>query len=211
MFQLKNIKFKNVIDIDYLEIKDANLTIISGKSGSGKTTLLKMLNLLISPDSGEIYYNGKNLKNVDPIVHRREVLMLPQNPTIFSGSILENIKLGFKFSNKKLPSENIIIKMLKSLNLNKDLNTDARNLSGGEKQKLAAARILLLNPKVILLDEPTSALDDENEDDLISEIVNYSSNHGIKIIMITHSTSLKEKYKDNIITLDNGRVVKWRE
>ncbi|MBU5670067.1 ATP-binding cassette domain-containing protein [Peptoniphilus sp. MSJ-1] len=208
MFVLKNVKFKEILDIDYLEIPDDKITLIIGQSGSGKSTLLKLLNILISPDDGEIFYNKKNLNDVDVIRHRREVLMLPQNPTIFNGSILDNFKLAFNYQGKKIPWEEEISKELLNLNLDKSLSEDATKLSGGEKQKLQAARGLLLKPKVILLDEPTSALDRENEDEVIEKIIENANKNNIKLIMVTHSNYLQEKYCDNIIRLSNGRVVK---
>lgn len=211
MFVLKNVKYKEILDIDYLEIPDDKITLIIGQSGSGKSTLLKLLNILISPDNGEIFYNGRNLNDVDVIKHRREVLMLPQNATIFNGSILDNFKLAFNYQGKKIPSKEEISKELLNLNLDKSLSEDATKLSGGEKQKLQAARGLLLKPKVILLDEPTSALDRENEDELIEKIIENANKDNIKLIMVTHSNYLQEKYSDNIIRLNDGRVVKWEE
>lgn len=201
MFTLKDIKFKDILDIKNLEIKKENVTIISGPSGSGKSTLLKMLNNLLSPDEGDIYYKDENIKNLDPIKLRRQVLMLPQSPTVFKGSIYDNIKLGFKYSGKTLPDKNTIKKALDDFNLDKDLDEDAGNLSGGEKQKLAIVRVILLRPQVFLLDEPTSALDRENEDEVMEQIIEFAQENNIKIIMVTHSNYLKDKYSEDIIDI----------
>lgn len=72
MFELKNIKFKDILDIPYLKINEGKVTVITGPSGSGKSTLLKMLNKMQSPTSGEIYYKGENIKKINPIMLRRE-------------------------------------------------------------------------------------------------------------------------------------------
>ena len=201
MFTLKDIKFKDILDIKNLEIKKENVTIISGPSGSGKSTLLKMLNNLLSPDEGDIYYKDENIKDLDPINLRRKVLMLPQSPTVFNGTIYDNIKLAFKYSEKRIPDKDTIKKALDDFNLDKDLDDDAGNLSGGEKQKLAIVRIILLKAQVFLLDEPTSALDRENEDEVMEKIIGFAQKEDIKIIMVTHSNYLKGKYNEDIIDI----------
>lgn len=100
MFKIVELKYKNILDIDYLEIQGNKITCIVGESGSGKTTLLKLLNKLISPDKGEIYFKGRALKDWDTIEIRRKVTMLPQNPIIFNGNIRDNLLIGLKFSEK---------------------------------------------------------------------------------------------------------------
>lgn len=169
MYKLKEVKYKDILDIDNLHIPKHNITCIVGESGSGKTTLLRLLNKLISPNRGEITYKEKSLEAIDPIKLRREVIMLPQTPAIFSGSVKENLLIGLKFSEKTFVSDKELSSILKTVKLNKELEEDAGKLSGGEKQRLALGRIMLLEPEVYLLDEPSSALDEETEQMIIKE------------------------------------------
>lgn len=143
----------------------------------------------------------ENIKDLDPIALRRKVLMLPQSPTVFNGTIYDNIKLAFKYSGKSIPGKDTIKKALDDFNLDKDLDDDAGNLSGGEKQKLAIVRIILLKAQVFLLDEPTSALDRENEDEVMEKIIKFAQKEDIKIIIVTHSNYLKGKYNEDIIDI----------
>ncbi|MFW6264973.1 MAG: ATP-binding cassette domain-containing protein, partial [Bacillota bacterium] len=97
-------------------------------------------------------------------------------------------------------------KLMKKVGLNHELDTDTNNLSGGEKQRLALARILLLEPDILLLDEPSSALDEETEEFIINMVVNYIKKKEGTLIMVTHSRSVASTYGDFIITLNNGKI-----
>ncbi len=208
MFILKEIKYKNILEIDYLEIPFNQVICIVGESGSGKTTLIRLLNHLISCDSGDIYYKDTDLKDYDPVQLRREVVMLPQVPIIFPGTIKDNLLLGLELSEKPLVSEETLLKMMQTINLNKDLQTDAFELSGGEKQRLALARILLMAPDVLILDEPSSSLDEDTEIFIIEKLVDYTKSNYKTLIMVTHSKKLAQKYGENVISMEKGIIKK---
>ena len=159
MFKIENLKYKNILDVKNLEIRSNIVTTIVGKSGSGKTTLLKLLNKLISPESGKVYYLGNDLEQVDSIAHRRNVVMLSQTPVVFAGSVKDNLLIGLDFSEKPHPSDDKLIEVLHKVHLNLSLSADADKLSGGEKRRLYLLRLLLQQPNVLLLDEPTNDLD----------------------------------------------------
>lgn len=205
MFEIKNLKYKDILNIDHLNINKNSVTSIVGESGSGKTTLLKMLNNIISPDEGEIYYNGKELNQFNPIDLRRRVVMLPQTPIIYKGSILDNILIGKKFSKSEIYDIKEIETLLEKFNVNKKLNEPAENLSGGEKQRVCLIRVLIMNPEVILLDEPTSALDENTEDLVINYVVEYVKKNNKTLIMVTHSKEIAKKYSDHIIEINKRR------
>ncbi|KXZ39232.1 putative ABC transport system ATP-binding protein [Alkalithermobacter thermoalcaliphilus JW-YL-7 = DSM 7308] len=207
MFLLKEVKYKNILNIKSLNIKQYKVTCIVGESGSGKTTLLRLLNKLISCDSGEIFYNNQPLTDINPIELRRNVVMLPQVPPIFKGSIKDNLLIGLKFSKKPLASDNQLYDVLKLVKLNKKLNQDAEKLSGGEKQRVALARVLLMKPEVLLLDEPSSALDEDTEHMLIDALVNYTKENGKTLIMVTHSKKVANEFSDEIIEIKEGMVI----
>src|SRR5699024_11465138 len=97
MFHLKNIIVRDVIEIESLTL-DASVISIEGQSGSGKSTLLRLLNNLDDPTSGEIYLQEKNIKEINPRELRKRVVMLPQSPTLFDGTIRDNLIIGLTFS-----------------------------------------------------------------------------------------------------------------
>ncbi len=208
MFYLKNIKYKNILDIAELTIPPKVVTCIVGQSGSGKTTLLRLLNNLISPDSGEIFYNNNLLNTINSTNLRREVVMLSQSPGIFQGTIKDNLLIGLNFSEKPPVEDLKLTNMLNMLKLNKDLDEDAEKLSGGEKQRLALGRILLMEPAVLLLDEPSSALDEDTENIIIESIITYVKSSNKTLIMITHSSKVAETYGDNIVKIHSGSILK---
>jgi len=211
VFTLKEVKFNDILYIKELTIAEKKTTAMVGKSGSGKTTLLKLLNKLISPDSGTIYYRDTPLETIDSVALRREVVMMPQTPVIFEGNIRENLLIGLKFSEKKLPPDGRLMSVLQAVGLDKKLDEPAHLLSGGEKQRLALARLMLMVPRVWLLDEPSSALDKETEDEVMKKIMDFGKRNGSTIIFVTHSTPMAEKYAEGIIEIENGEIVSIKQ
>nr|WP_300006314.1 ABC transporter ATP-binding protein [Tissierella sp.] len=203
MFQIKDLKFKSILNIHDLKIKENKITSIVGKSGSGKTTFLKMLNKMITPDSGSILYNNRDIKEIDAVQLRREVIMLGQTPAIFPGNIRDNLLIGRKFSGKEALPDQELTAMLKKLGLNKSLNEEASNLSGGEQQRVALGRVIIADPQVFLLDEPSSALDSKTENLIISSLADYSKENNKTLIMVTHSLDIGREFSDFIIEIKN--------
>ncbi|MGM0548892.1 MAG: ABC transporter ATP-binding protein [Bacillota bacterium] len=206
MFRIENLKFKNILQIDNLQIEKNFITSILGKSGGGKTTFLKLLNHMLSCDKGKIFYKEKQIEDYDPVKLRREVVMLPQNPKIFKGTIKENFKITEKITNNNYSNNKKYKKLLKKVSLEKTLDLNAEILSGGEKQRLALARVMLLEPKVLLLDEPSSSLDLKTETKIIKMVVNYVRENDRTLIMVTHSSDIANKFSDRIISIENGKI-----
>ncbi|MFW6237923.1 MAG: ABC transporter ATP-binding protein, partial [Halanaerobiales bacterium] len=204
MFELKNVKFKGILYIQDLLIEGGEITCIVGKSGGGKTTLLKLLNNMISPDSGIIRYRGRDLEDYDPLALRREVLMLPQNPVMFPGTIRDNFCRTLDYTESDFSGEESFHMLLDKVGLEMDLDSRADRLSGGEKQRVALARVLLLEPEVLLLDEPSSSLDEDTEAAIIRMVVDYIGEKEGTLVMVTHSRSVAGRYGDVIITLGDG-------
>lgn len=207
MFKIENVQYKNILEIPSLEIHEDKITAIVGESGSGKTTLLKLLNKMINPSKGDIYYKGKNINELNPIELRRKVVMLPQNPVMFPGSIKENLLIGLKFAEKPLLEEQKLKDMMEIVYLEKGLNEGVDKLSGGEKQRVALGRTLLLGPEVFLFDEPSSALDEDSEGAVIRNIVKYIKENKKTLIMVTHSRKMAEEYSDYTIEMDDGKIL----
>ncbi len=202
MFQLENIIVNNVIEIDSLTL-DADVISIEGQSGSGKSTLLRLLNNLDSPASGNIYLQDKNIQEIPPTKLRKRVVMLPQSTTVFDGTIRDNLVVGFTFSGQSLPTDNELNNMLKKVWIDKDLDTSASDLSGGEQQRMALARLLLMkDAEVFLLDEPSSDLDDKTMEHVMKEFIQLAKERNQQIIMVTHDTTVSENFADSIINMD---------
>jgi putative ABC transport system ATP-binding protein len=164
MFKLEKIKFKNILNIEEILLEENRVTAILGSSGGGKTTFLKLLNNMITADQGTITYQGKDIESYDPVSLRREIVMLPQDPQIFKGTIKDNFTKTEAITDNENSRNLNYNELLQKVSLTQDLNDAADNLSGGEKQRLALARVMLLEPKVLLLDEPSSSLDKKTEE-----------------------------------------------
>ncbi|MDR5659685.1 ABC transporter ATP-binding protein [Serpentinicella sp. ANB-PHB4] len=211
MFELINVTYKDILSIENLSIPENKITSLVGESGSGKTTLMRLLNKMISPSTGDIFYKDNKLSKLNTLEHRRNIVMLSQSPVIFPGNIKENLIAGIIFSEKNIPDDTKLEEVLNLIYLNKNLTEDAENLSGGEKQRLALGRVLLMDPDVLLLDEPSSALDDDSEQLVINNVCNYIIEKGKSLLMVTHSREIAKSFSNYIIEINDGRVISNKE
>ncbi|MGM0886464.1 MAG: ABC transporter ATP-binding protein [Bacillota bacterium] len=205
MFRLENIRYKGILKIDDLKISACMVTCLTGESGAGKTSLLRLLNRMDDPDSGSIYYREQLLDEFNPIELRRKVTMLSQAPFTLPGTIEENLQIGLELTEREKKDKAELVKALETVQLQKSLDESAENLSGGEKQRLALARLLLLNPEVYLLDEPTSALDEEAELTVMGRFLEEVKREKGTVIMITHSKHLADMCAEQRIVLKKAK------
>ena len=205
MFEINQLKYKNILEIEHLIINHP-ITCIIGPSGSGKSTLLRHLNGLLRQDSGSLLYHGENISQMDSVQLRRRVVMLGQTPVIYEGTIEDNLQIGLEFSQKPFASEKVLLNCLKSVGLNKNLKESCNTLSGGEKQRLCLARVLLMDAETYLMDEPSSSLDKETEAFIIDHLVQFVTEKGKGLILVTHSESIASKFPNSIIPIVNGKV-----
>lgn len=203
MFELKNIQFKNILNIDNLIIDDSGLTMIIGPSGSGKSTLLKMLDDIISPDNGEILYKGDNISSYKAHELRRRIIMQSQFPAIFEGNVRDNLNIARKFSGLSHLDDENLKELLNIVLLDKKLDDEPKDFSGGEKTRLSIARVLAMDAEVYLFDEPTSSLDDETEFNLINKVIQYLKEKNKKIVMVSHSEKLFS-LAEQVIEINNN-------
>jgi len=211
MFRLEAVSYKNILAIERLTLPGNKVTCIVGESGSGKTTLLRLLNKMVSPDAGEIYYQNIPLSSLPAIELRRKVVMLQQLPVIFPGSVSDNLQAGLRFAEKPPVSAEKLRETLSLVHLRKELNSPAEKMSGGEKQRLALGRILLLEPDVMLLDEPSAGLDEETEQLIVNSLVAFSGRNQKTLIMVTHAKQVARDYAQYLIEVHNGTVVSQQE
>ncbi len=206
MFRFDSVTFLNILRIPSLQVDAGRITSLLGASGSGKTTVLRMLNKMISPTSGEIFYHDRPLREIDSVLHRREVCMLSQSPVMFDGSIRDNLLIGLKFQKRPSPDDEALQETLGRVHLDKPLSESVANLSGGEKQRLGLGRVLLLDAPVYLLDEPSAALDESTAIAVVEMIAACVREKGKTLILVTHSRSVADKYSDDIIEIKNNTV-----
>lgn len=187
-----------------LVIKDEPLGII-GKSGAGKTTILKILAGLQLPTGGQIEFNGTPVTRQSLSDLRKKVTMIFQSPLFLRGDVFTNLAYGLRL--RGIPEETIIEKIeagLELVSLTGLGERDAKSLSGGEQQRLALARALLLDPAVILLDEPTSNLDPVNAN-IITDILIQEASKRV-IIIATHDLSQVKRVAKRVIFFEDGIV-----
>jgi putative ABC transport system ATP-binding protein len=208
VFQLTDVRYKNILDIPSLDIPPGKITCIIGESGSGKTTLLRLLNQLISQSQGRIIFADQDVLDINPVELRRQVVMLPQDPFIFPGSIEDNLQVGLRLTDRPLASPKELQRVLELVHLRIELAAGAAKLSGGEKQRLGLARVILMEPKVYLLDEPSAALDEDTEDLVIRAITGHVQESGQTLIMVTHSKRIAREYGQLILELSKGNVIR---
>jgi len=180
-----------------------------GDSGCGKTTLLNMLAKLETFDKGEIVYKGKSLTSLkNEEFYRNELGYLFQNFGLLeSQTIRENLELGLigKKKNKKQEKERLLLQALQAVRLDYlSLNQNIYELSGGEAQRIALAKIILKDPPLILADEPTASLDPKNSKEIM-EILLELRNANRTIIIATHNPSIW-KMADQVIRLSKDET-----
>lgn len=206
MFKLRNVKYKDIVSIDALCIEEGKITAVIGTSGGGKSTLLKLLNKMLSPTEGTIYFRDEPLSSLPSVQHRRKVLYLNQNPHIFEGSIRFNLVRGFHYQGREIPDETTLKEMLQKVHLDLPLDKSASTLSGGEAQRLALARLLLLDGEAYLFDEPSSALDEKSEMDVLDSVIEWLRSLGKTVVMVTHSKDVALNHADVIYSVHNGTI-----
>lgn len=181
------IQDKKILKNISLKIEKGQHITLIGPSGSGKSTLLKVLGTHQSYQSGEVFYQEKELKSLNPIDYRREVSYCFQQPVLFGKTVKDN--LAFPFELRKLPfDETKAIEMLQEVNLSEEfLNQEITKLSGGERQRVALIRNLMFEPKALLLDEVTTGLDKENKE-IVTELIEKYHQKGMTVIQVTHDS-----------------------
>lgn len=187
-------------------IKKGERVTITGPSGGGKSTLLKIIASMLSPTEGRVIYNGKNLDEINPIDYRKKVSYFFQNATLFDQTVRDNLSFPFEIRDEAF-NETKSVSMLERVKLNKAyLNKEVKDLSGGEKQRVALVRNLLYKPEIILLDEVTSSLDAENKEIIYSILDELNSEEGITILSVTHDER-EIAQADRVLQIIDGKVV----
>lgn len=202
MIEVKNLKMQygsNTIFKNFnYTFKEGTITAIMGPSGKGKTTLIRCIAGLNKYKEGEILYNGKKITK--PC---KDIFMMHQHYSNFPWlNCLDNVLLPIKLNGKICVEDKIkAINILKDVGLGEHLKKFPSELSGGMNQRLAFARVIMANPKVIVMDEPMSALDEKTRERLQTYLLNLNKVNNNTIIMVTHDIKEARRMASNIIEL----------
>ena len=207
---LKNIskkyKDKEIIKNISFDIKEGELICILGPSGCGKTTLLNIIGGFISNFSGDILLSDENINNIPP--EKREIATVFQSYGLFTHkNVIDNVSYGLKLLKiDKNTRENRAKEMLEKVGLASYEKKKIKELSGGEQQRVAIARSMVLNPKLLLLDEPLSNLDVHLRDVMRKEIKRIQKQFGVTMIIVTHDQEDAFKLADRVIVINEGHI-----
>ncbi|WP_336213165.1 iron efflux ABC transporter ATP-binding subunit FetA [Enterobacter sp. P82] len=181
-------------------VSPGEFRLITGPSGCGKSTLLKIIASLLSPTSGKIYFEGKDIATLSPEAYRQQVSYSVQTPTLFGDTVYDNLIFPWKIRNKT-PDPERLSADLERFGLPQETLTKAvSELSGGEKQRVSLIRNLQFLPRVLLLDEITSALDEANKRNVNDIIHHYASKQNVAVLWVTHDAN-EITHADDVITL----------
>ena len=203
----------------HIALTDINLTIedgsvfgIIGQSGAGKSTLVRCLNLLERPTSGSIIINGRDITSLSEKElreFRSSVSMVFQNFSLLQQrTVLRNVMfpLELRHADKK-EAEKRARELLELVGLADKCDKYPSQLSGGQQQRVAIARALVNNPSIMLCDEATSALDSMTTHSILKLLKDINETMGVTIVLITHSLAVAELICDNVVVIDEGKIV----
>lgn len=202
---------EKVLDDLNFEIKEGEFFVLVGPSGSGKTTTLKLINRLIEQTEGDIFFQGKNIKDYPLREMRLEMGYVLQEIALFPNlTVAENIGLipEMKKINKKEIAKRVD-SLLKQVDLDPKVykNRLPEDLSGGEKQRIGILRAIAANPKVLLMDEPFSALDPISRTQLQDLVKDLHEDYKITTVFVTHDMREAIKLADRICLMRDGKII----
>ena len=194
-----------------LTVTKGEVVAIIGASGSGKSTLLRCLNMLETPTSGHIYFDGVDLadKSVDLNLHRRKMGMVFQHFNLFPHkTVMQNIILAPVHLKLKTKQEamNKGKELLERIGLASKADEYPNMLSGGQKQRIAIVRALAMEPEVMLFDEPTSALDPEMVNEVL-DLMRDLAKGGMTMVVVTHEMGFAREVANRVIFMDGGQIL----
>jgi polar amino acid transport system ATP-binding protein len=206
-------KFGSNIALDNISeyIDKGEKVVVIGPSGSGKSTFLRCLNLLETPNSGQIIFEGQDItdKKTDINLLRRKMGMVFQHFNLFPHlTVLENITLApvqLKLHTPK-EAEDKAYTLLKRIGLTEKADNYPAQLSGGQKQRIAIVRALAMEPDVMLFDEPTSALDPEMVGEVL-EVMKDLALQGMTMVVVTHEMGFAREVGTRVLFMDEGRII----
>ena len=197
-----------VLDNINIDLEKGKFLCLLGPSGSGKSTILHTIGGFIDHE-GSIFLDGEDITDKDP--NDRKVATVFQSLGLFSHmTVMKNVMYGLKFNQKSLTNkekENLALKTIAMVGLKGYENRKPSELSGGEKQRVALARSLVVKPKILLMDEPFSALDQKLRERMQLEIRKIHKDFKLTTIFVTHDQAEAFKMADEVIVLNKGKII----
>jgi len=213
IYELKNIRkdFKDFsLHVDHCCLKEGEIYVLIGPNGCGKTTFLNLLSFLDQPSSGELFFRGRNASHANAqenFLKTRDIGYLLQNPYLFNMSVYDNVAYGLKLRGVEKEIINKKIKeILDKLSLSHLAQKNIHFLSGGEAQKVAIARTLVLDSDILILDEPTANVDKNNINAVEDIIHSLRKNKKKTVLVTTHTTEQAYRLSKNTISIINGHL-----
>lgn len=199
---------RQILHVGRLEIQRGEMLAVVGPSGAGKSTLLRLLNFLESPSRGRLHYDGRLLPGdrPAPLAVRRQVTTVFQQPRLLNRSVAANVRYGLQLRRARA-ADGIVEEVLEEVGLTPLAGQNARSLSGGEAQRVAVARALVLGPSVLLLDEPTANLDPYNVGLIEAILRNHNRRRGTTMVLVTHNIFQARRLADRVALLLSGGLV----
>ncbi len=190
-----------VLDELDVNVPSSGVTVVLGRSGSGKSTLTRLCNRLLDPTAGVVRFRGADVRSLDVLALRRAVGMVFQRPTVFAGSVADNL------ATSGVTDAERHVRMLTRLGLDAGiLSQDAATLSGGESQRVCLGRALLMEPEVLVADEPTASLDEPATREL-EELLCAACADGVPLLWVTHDLAQFDRIADHGVVLSEGTVI----
>lgn len=202
----KSFDGNTVVDDLNLTIKENSFVTLLGPSGCGKTTTLRIIGGFLKPDSGQVFFDGKEITNLPP--EKRQLNTVFQKYALFPHmNVAENIAFGLRIKKKSQSYIDDKIKYaLKLVNLEGYEKRDIDALSGGQQQRIAIARAIVNEPKLLLLDEPLGALDLKLRQEMQYELIRLKNELGITFIYVTHDQEEALTMSDTIVVMNQGYI-----
>ncbi len=194
-------------DISFDLSRGEHLAIV-GSSGSGKSTLLRLLNRLLEPSRGTVYFGGQDYKEIPPRELRRKIGLILQQPYLFPGMVADNLRFGPAQRGETI-SDEAIAELLANVDLPDFAARDVANLSGGEAQRVSIARTLANSPEILLMDEPTSSLDEESRQQVEKLVCGIAQRQELTFIIVTHDMEQAGRLADKALVLEQGRIQRY--
>jgi tungstate transport system ATP-binding protein len=197
-----------VLDVPALAIEDRGLLAIIGPNGAGKSTLLRVIGLLEAPSAGEVRFRGSVVTASRRLDVRRRMAMVFQEPLLADTSVFDNVALGLRFRGVPTAERRPrVTRWLERFGIADLASRRPRTLSGGEAQRCALARALVLGPEVLLLDEPFAALDPPTREALIADLGAILRREGVTTVLVTHDRTEARALADRVAVMMRGRIV----
>ncbi|GAB3314378.1 phosphate ABC transporter ATP-binding protein [Haloplanus rallus] len=197
---------ETILDGVSLAVDAGETVAVVGPSGAGKSSFLRLLDRLDEPTGGTVYLDGTDYRSLDPETLRKRVGLVPQQPALREGTVVENVTIGPRLRGESVGDERVA-ELLVDVGLAGYADRDVSDLSGGEAQRVAIARTVVNDPDVLLLDEPTASLDSEAEAAIERLLTDLLATGERTAILVTHDERQAARLADRVARFADGRIV----